>query len=81
MRSTPSGEEQWEDAPAHAVIEVIDEPGLRGCEEIAVAEGGECEDLPEANGGYLAGAVASLQTDVLARVTYSRMESAEPRTA
>ena len=43
-----AGEEQREDAPAHAVIEVVDEAGLRRGEQIAVAERGEREDLPEA---------------------------------
>jgi hypothetical protein len=38
-----SGKEQRENAPAHAVVEVVDEPGLRGREQIAVAEGGAPE--------------------------------------
>jgi len=41
------GEEQREDAPAHAVIEVVDEAGLRGCEEIAVLERRERKDFPK----------------------------------
>src|SRR4029450_9593713 len=42
------GEEQGEDAPAHAVVEVVDEPRLGGGEEVAVPVGCLREDLPEA---------------------------------
>src|SRR5215212_11996966 len=34
-----AGEEQGEDAPAHAVVKVIDEARLRAGEEVAVLEG------------------------------------------
>jgi hypothetical protein len=39
-------EEQREDAPAHAVIEIVDKSRLRCREEIAIAEGGESKHLP-----------------------------------
>src|SRR3989337_3690621 len=42
-------EEQWENAPAHAIVEIVDEAGLRGGEQIAIAERGEREDLPKAD--------------------------------
>ena len=56
MRSTPRphGEEQREYAPAHAVIEVIDQPRLGGGEQIAGAERGQREDLAEADRGGMA---------------------------
>ena len=50
---TEGGEEQGEHAPPHAVVEVVDEPGLRTCEEVAVLERGPGEDLPEAKRGWL----------------------------
>ena len=76
MRSTPrpkAAKNSGKDAPAHAVVEVVDEPGLRGGEEVAVAERGEREDLPEAQIGCGSGGmVRRLQPDVSPRVAHEQ---------
>jgi hypothetical protein len=59
------GEEQRKDAPTHAVIEIVYEPGLGRCEQIAVAEGGEGKDLPEIDRGSLAPTIADLRAHVI----------------
>lgn len=63
------GEEQREDAPAHAVIQIVDEAGLRGGEEIAIAERGEREDFAETDRGSLLRVGRALQPDMIARVS------------
>ena len=42
---TERGEVEREDSPAHAVVEIVDEPGLRSSEQVAVADRREAEDL------------------------------------
>src|SRR5207244_7177098 len=36
--------DDWKESPSHAVIEVVDEPGLTDCREIRIGEGGSGED-------------------------------------
>src|SRR5713101_4745553 len=62
------GEEQREDAPAHPVVEVVHEPGLRGGEQVAVLERGERKDFPEADRSWRLCVSRGLQPHVVARV-------------
>src|SRR5829696_9833196 len=47
---TEGREKDWEHAPAHAVVEDVDQARLRAGEEVAVLEGGYGENLTEAQG-------------------------------
>src|SRR5713226_8943457 len=48
LHSEPEGiEEQGEDSPAHAIVQVVDETCLGGCKEVSVSKGGAKEHLPE----------------------------------
>src|SRR5215208_6282057 len=91
----PEGREvEGEYAPAHAVVEVVDQPGLRAGEEVAVLEGGCGEDLPEGHPVGLRGMGTHLQPDVLTgvpdlehrdqqpedRVGYPQVEGLRPQT-
>jgi len=44
---TVGSKEERKDAPDHPIIEIVDQPGLRRGEEIAVAKRGYCKDLAE----------------------------------
>ena len=85
MRSTPRPkrrEEQREDAPAHAVVEIVDQARLRGREQVAVAERGEDEDLAGSSIGS-AGCVwpRRFEAHMLARVAHEQDRQHEPEDA
>src|SRR5262249_9496196 len=61
--------EQREDAPAHAVIKIIDEACLRGGKEIAIAKRRECKDLPKIGARRWLLAAFAFQANVIACVT------------
>jgi hypothetical protein len=57
-----------ENAPAHTIVEVVDKPGLRCRNEIAITERGGRKDIPKADWGGLVRAVADFQAYVVSRV-------------
>ena len=63
-------EEQGKDAPAHAVVEVVDEPCLGAGEEVAVPVGTLREDLSERQGLSAPAVLLHLQADVLACIAH-----------
>src|SRR5262249_61243024 len=61
-------EEERKNAPAHAVVEVVEESGLRGGEEIAITESGQRKNFPKAHCSSFMWSVANFRTNVGARV-------------
>jgi hypothetical protein len=57
-----------ENAPAHTIVGVVDKPGLRCRNEIAITERGGRKDIPKADWGGLVRAVADFQAYVVSRV-------------
>src|SRR5262249_41947888 len=65
---TSGSKEQGEYPPAHAVVQVVDEPGLRCGEQVPVSQRGPQKDLAEAQRGHDTGVLAALQRDMLAGI-------------
>ncbi len=73
------GEEQGEDALAHAVVEVVDEPRLGAGEGVAVPVGDPPEDLLEARGVRLRRVLLHLEPHVLAGIPHQKDGDEETR--
>ncbi len=73
-----SGKEQRKNPPAHAVVQVVDQSGLRGREEIAVAERSAAKDFPEADRLGRLCVAGEFEAHVMARVAYEQHRQDEP---
>ena len=77
MVQTVFGEEEWEDDPGEAVVEVVDQACLAGAAQGAVAPGGTGEDGPRGAalaGGQGLGVAGEFQGDVGRGVAHDQGE-------